>query len=200
MAATLAIVEYNGASPGTPTTVTMVNFGTKDMLNPIVAGAADYNPIFRPSSGFNYSYWKSLGLKATGTFTDIRNIRWAVTTDPIWSLGTGGEKRIGNRDTGGIGCPLASYAQSIGTAGTTGNAIEAALTNGHAYYNAQTVPTKTWGSWPTSTPATIDSTPYTAAFTSNLAVLQLKIASDVTDANCALLTGGQFEFLCALTN
>lgn len=189
MAATLSIVELNGVTP-IETAQTTIYFGTDDNSNPIQAGLAEFYPIALPASGYNYSYWKHISLKATGTFTDIRNIRWYIVTDPAWGLGTGGAKLIANRDSGDVGCPSTSYQQGSGTQNTTGNYL-ADATSGHAYYRLQTTPIKNWGNWTLATPATVDSSFYTAAFTSKSAVLQLKVAPD---ASAQSMTGGQMAF------
>lgn len=201
MAAALEIVQLTG-DPYNETVVTAIGFGTEDMVDPIQEGTADFHPIARPSGAagsgnYAYSFWVNTALREpNGNFTDIRNIRWYVDTDPAWSLGTDGEKRIGNRDSGDIGCPLASYQQATGTVDETGDAIEDG-TNGHAYYNGQTTPTVTWGTFPSGSPATLDSDPYTAAFTSKIAVLQLLVD---TDAAYEYMTGGTLAFRASVVN
>ena len=53
-----------------------------------------------------------------------------------WTLGTDGLVRIGLRDSGDNGVPVASYDQATGVVGTSGDDMEDD-TNGHAYYKTQ---------------------------------------------------------------
>lgn len=197
MALTFSIQEINGpAGSKTYTTVTEVRFGTKDQVDPIQAGTLnDFYPIPIPSSGLNYSFWKSICGDLSGTFTDFRNLR-VYFTDPAWNLGTGGAKIIGNRDTGDIGCPDANYQQASGTDGQSGDAIDDA-TNGHAYYNGQTTPTKNWADWTSSAPGTVDSNPYTSPGKTQHVVLQVSVGPG---ADGSLQTGGQMTFRYQLVN
>jgi len=175
MVATVNVQRITGASGSkTYTTVTAVRLRTDD------ANTADTsNPIPIPSSGYNYSYWASICLDLSGTFTQISNIRHYSDGSIGWTFGTGGELRRGNRDSGDVGCPDASYQQASGTAGTTGYAIEDS-TNGHAYYKTQTTPTKNIANDTSGSPATVDSSTYTAAGKTKHIVLQVKVASDAT--------------------
>ena len=175
MVATVNVQRITGpAGSKTYTTVTAVRLRTDD------ANTADTsNPIPIPSSGYNYSYWASICLDLSGTFTQISNIRHYSDGSIGWTFGTGGELRRGNRDSGDHGCPDASYQQASGTAGTTGYAIEDA-TNGHAYYNTQTTKTANVANDTSGSPAIIDSSTYTAAGKTKHIVLQVKVASDAT--------------------
>ena len=174
MVATVNVVEGNGATV-TWTTITSARYCTSDTYNP----GTNY-PCVIPSSGYNYSYWKHHALSISGTFTQVSNIKWYTDGTIGWTLGTGGEVRVGIRDTGDNGCPPANYQQATGTQGTTGYAIEDA-TNGHAYYNTQTTPTAPVTNYTSASPLTVDSNTYTSATTATYAVVtQVKIASDAT--------------------
>jgi len=175
MVATVNVQRITGpAGSKTYTNVTAVRLRTDD------ANTADAtNPIPIPTSGYNYSYWASICLDISGTFTQISNIRHYSDGSIGWTFGTGGELRRGNRDSGDVGCPDASYQQASGTPGTTGYAIEDA-TNGHAYYKTQTTPTKNIANDTSSNPAVVDSSTYTAAGKTKHIVLQVKVASDAT--------------------
>lgn len=175
MAATVSIQRITGAPASkTYTTVTNVRLRTDD------ANTQDLtNPVKKPTSGFNYSYWASICLDLSGTFSQISNIRHYSDGAIGWNLGTGGGLFRGNRDTGDIGCPDASYEQAGGTQGTTGYAIDDA-TNGHTYYNTQTTPVVDVSNDTSSSPAVVDSSTYTAAGKTKHIVLQAKVASDAT--------------------
>lgn len=106
MAATATVEELNGAPTGDPNTVTNVRFCTTDAYNPV----ATY-PIPIPDSGTNYSYWKTLRLKFTGSYTQVTNVL-------IYSDGTG----FGTGITTNIGDEVGqTYEQATGTPGATGD-------------------------------------------------------------------------------
>ena len=173
MAATVEIQEGNGSGP-TWTAVTSARYCTDDDYNP-----GTNNPIPIPTSGFNYSYWKSHCLAITGgTFTQISNIQW-YPSDFSWTLGTNGEVRVGQRDSGDHGCPDASYQQAAGTTGTTGYAIEDG-TNGHAYYKDQTTPVASITTYSSSSKMTVDSGTYTSTGRTKHIVTQVKVDTDAT--------------------
>lgn len=112
MAATISIKELNGASSGTPSTVTNVRLCTADAYNPGTA-----NPLVKPSAGSNYSYWKSIYLNAdTSPSGTINNIKWYTDGTIGW---TGVTLKAGVVNT---------YDQATGTEGTTGDEANA----GHA--------------------------------------------------------------------
>lgn len=188
MALTVAIHELNGAGK-TYTAVTSVYYGTKDMVNPLQAGQLEYHPIPVPPSGLKNSYWKNHCLDLSGTFDDHRNTRW-YSADPGWPLGTGGVVIIGNRDSGDIGCPDASYQQALGVEDDSGYYLDDD-TNGHAYYKDQTDPFQLWSEWTSGAPATVDSGYRTAAGKTKHVVTQVRVGPGATAARHA---GGQFTF------
>ena len=103
MAATVSIKEVNGASTGTPTTITASRFCTTDSYNPTTT-----YPLVKPAAGSNYSYVKSFYLNADTTPAGtINNIKWYTDGAIGW---TGVTFQAGTS---------ASYAQATGTQGTT---------------------------------------------------------------------------------
>ena len=108
-AATISIKEVNGASSGTPTTVTAVRLCTTDSYNPTTS-----YPLVKPASSYNYSYWKQFYLNAdtspTGT---INNIKWYADGTIGW---TGVVLYAG---------VCTNYVQATGTQGATGNEAHA---------------------------------------------------------------------------
>ena len=153
---------------------------TKDQFAPT---DTDY-PIPIPTSGFKYSYWVSICLDLTGTFTKINNVRFYSDGAIGWNFGTGGELRRGNRDSGDHWCPDASYEQALGTEGDTGYTIED-VTNGHDYYNAQIAKTANVASDTEASPALIDSIDHTAVGKTKAVVLQCKVANDAVQGEQA---------------
>jgi len=182
MAATVVVQEINGPSGSkTYTTITSARFCTSDTYNP----GTDY-PIPIPESGFNYSYWKHFCLDISGTFTKVYDIKFYGPSTIDWGLGTGGEVRVGQRDSGDHGCPHDTtyhgedqYAQASGTEGETGYPIEDD-TNGHPYYRTQTTPVVDVTTYTSSNKMQVDSNEYTSAAKSKAVVLQVKVASDAT--------------------
>ena len=177
MAESVSIREYNGGTLGTPTALTSITgrYCTIDSATP-----GTTNPCKVPTSGFYYSYWKSMNMHVTGTFNSIRDIYWYcdgnVASD--WGLDSpnGGGLFIGILDTptNGNGCPLASYAQAMGTPGVTGYAI-GDVSNGHPLYRSQATPTANADGYTASAPLLIDNAVYTSAFDSKFWVTQLTI-------------------------
>lgn len=153
-------------------------------------------PIRIPSSGFNYSYWIHVYLKITAVdgMTQINNIQLYCDGAIGWIYGTGGEVRIGHRDAGDLGCPMdASYEVATGTVGTTGHKIEDG-TNGHTYYNGQTVKTADIEDYVTGARATIDSTNHVGVGKCKAAVLQLKLDTVANGTIQGLQTGESLYF------
>lgn len=110
MPATVVINRYTG-STGTKTAITSINSR---------ANAADShstgdtsNPIKKPTSGSNYSYWVTARLQATSAPTGtIDNLRWF--SDGTNNFGTGVTCN---------GNAASSYIQATGTPGETGNQL-----------------------------------------------------------------------------
>jgi len=107
MAATATVEELNGAPTGTPATVTNVRFCTADDDNP----GASY-PIPIPDSSSVNSYWKTLRLKFSGSYTQVTNVY--IYTDGTSGFGTGITTYIGD-ETG------ETYEQATGTPGEDGD-------------------------------------------------------------------------------
>ncbi|OPY54710.1 MAG: hypothetical protein A4E48_00289 [Methanosaeta sp. PtaU1.Bin060] len=171
MAETATIKEING-SPGTKTSLAgkVARFCFADAVEPGLT-----YPCKIPSSGFNYAWAKTHFLSITGDFNQVRDIyvygdgNFAVD----WGLDTG-MVRIGKRDSGDNGLPLASYAQATGTPGESGPGIDHPV-NGHPYYKNQNIPCINFDLCTAQSPLLIDSGPYTDDFESNAWVLDVKI-------------------------
>lgn len=94
-----------GAGP-TSTDITGIN--TRANANDTHSTAGTSNPILRPASGLNYSYWVTTRLFYNGAGTGtINNIEWY--TDGSNGLGTG---------RGCIGNDADTYVQATGTSDT----------------------------------------------------------------------------------
>jgi len=176
LVATVGVYQATLGSDGAPGTenevATSTRLQTKDQF---VIDDTSY-PIPIPTSGFNYSYWIHVYLKITGgTFIKINNVKFWSDGTIGWDFGTGGELRIGNRDTGDIGCPMdTEYDVATGVEGTSGDEIEHATT-GHGYYLGQTTKTKNVEDWVTGTKAILDSSDHTVAGMCKAAVFQCKV-------------------------
>ncbi len=169
MVATYSTVLLNGSGP-TETVITSARFRTDDINDADLVNAVLIDSVLRRS------YWKNIALKFAGAFSQISNIRFYSAGDIDWALGTNGQLKIGNRDSGDIGTPTANYAQATGTPAVTGNDFEAS----HAYYSGQTVKFKDLNTITSGSPLLVDSTAYTAAGRSHMVVLQLEVDTDAT--------------------
>jgi len=184
MPATVRVVQAHGGTDGSPNYSpasgdATLRFHTADQYNP----TDTTKPIPIPTSGYKYSYWVHICLDLSGTFTKINNVRHYSDGAIGWTLGTGGELRRGNRDSGDKGAPMPTeYDVATGTEGDTGDAIEHA-TNGHGYYNGQTTPTANVANDTSASPATIDSTDHTTAEKTKAIVMQVRVASNATQGS-----------------
>ncbi len=130
------------------------------------------NPIPIPTAGINFSFWVSVILEMTGTYTQIDNIRHYSDGTINWTLGTSGGLFINNTGAAPYGLADANYDQSAGTVGTTGYDAIIAAPNGHGSVTSMvSVATFTSGA-----PQLIDSTAYIAPPDNSLhAVLQTRV-------------------------
>src|SRR4051812_4308510 len=116
MPATIQIRRYVGASPGTGADVTGVNTRLNAEDTNTTGGTS--NPIQKPTSGTNYSYWASFRAQCTvapaGTVNNLR-----VYMDSANNLGTGRTLKVALANVGAD----AGYRQATGTAGTTGTQL-----------------------------------------------------------------------------
>jgi len=118
MGATLSVKEVNGATPGTPNTITTMIMCTKDVYNP---GTSYPIPIIAGQT--TRSYWKSIYLNADTTPDGtINNIKFYCDGDLTgW---TGITCYVGTTDT---------YTQVTGTEGETGDDSTVATNNITSY-------------------------------------------------------------------
>lgn len=171
MVATLDVQRALGTAT-TPnwTTITVCRLKTAN------DNAQDNNDPIPIDTVLRRSYWASIRLNITGTFTEVSNIRHHSDGAIGWTYGTAGKLKRGNRDTGDKGVPNASYEQATGTQGTTGNDLEAS----HTYYSGQTVKSTNINSDTSGSPALIDSTAYSSPSPTKHVVLQVEVDTDAT--------------------
>lgn len=170
MVATYSIERLTGAGP-TATVVTTVRLRTDD------ANTADLtNPVSFSTGSQGRSYWASIRLAFTGTFSQISNIRHYSDGAIGWTFGTAGKLYRGNRDSGDVGVPDGSYQQASGTPGVLGNNLETS----HSYFSGQSTPSVNINSDTSGSPATIDSNAYVSAGNSYHVVLQVLVDTDAT--------------------
>lgn len=104
MAATVSVKQVVGSGP-TATSISNLRFNTDDTVNP-----GTTNPLVKPNSGTNYSYWKNVYLNAdTSPSNAINNVKIYCDGAIGW---TGCTLKIGATGT---------YTQATGTSGVTGN-------------------------------------------------------------------------------
>lgn len=147
MPATTSIKQRTAAA--TDTTITNLRHNTDDTPNPGVV-----NPLVKPSSGFNYGFWKTVFLNADTTPSNtINNVKFFSDGAIGWT---------GVVLNGGTN---AAYTQATGTAGATGDVSGVAITD---------VATYTSGS-PLAVPGSINN-PSTGKI-SDFVVLQAKVSN-----------------------
>jgi len=168
MAATVVVKEANGGTP-TWTQVADVYFCTGDLCAP---GPLNY-PLSIPSSGFRYSYWKTLCLELSGTFSKVSNIQFFTDGNVAFTLGSGGGMFVGTKDTGDSGLAIASYDQATGEEGVSGDAMDDAE-DGHAVYKGAGYTVEDVEDFTSAAALLIDSTEYTEAGKTKATVLQVK--------------------------
>lgn len=166
MAATVVVEEGNGAGPAWTDISTSIggHLCSADNNNP----GTSY-PIKIPSSGTNYSYWKSHRLAFSGTFTSIENIK--IYTDGSLGWGTGVTVKFGDTDTAispPVGLTNAQYIQATGTEGETGDEMVANHTNINSSGDLF--------SYTSGSPLLVDDSTYTSAGDSKHIVIQEDVA------------------------
>ncbi len=140
MAADTAISEFQGAAPGTPASIDGLTIRFKRADN----STQDANdPVPIPSSGYEYSWRKSLKLRVptTGPDNEIRNLRFysegqslgidreiLILKDATYTQGSSGDESAAisavNVDTYTIGSPLTIEAGQVFAAAETGNGTQ----------------------------------------------------------------------------
>lgn len=182
MAATVQIVGYYGAAPGSKTALTVQRYNTQ---LPSTRDPGLSYPCNVPPSGEIYrSMWQYTGAEITGgTYSQLTNFRYGgpglIKHPSNWDLGSG-KIQVALRDSGDHGCPVANYEAPLGVSGSYGYDIKDAV-NGHTYYNGQTVDCGDLDDYTTSSPLTFDSTVYTPESVlkvTKLVVTQLVLEDD----------------------
>ena len=186
MAATVETEFWTGGSAGSPNKTTASTFRFRTDDSPTTTDTTNSVPI--PDSGENYSYWVHVALTISGTYSEVSNIRFYTDGTLGWAVGTSGGVNLGNRDSGDLGCPEASYDPATGTTGTTGDELGA----NHSYYSGQTTSTTDAFGFTSGSPATIDSNTYTTDGSTYAAVLQAVVD---TDASAGTQSDETFTFL-----
>jgi len=173
MPATVTVKEMTGAGPSytTVSTASPARYCTADDAAP---GSA--NPIPIPGSGDYYSYWKSHCLDLAGTFTQISNVKWYTDGTNVWTLGTGGGVFVATSTATENGCPDASYDQAEGTAGTTGETIDAS----HSYYAGAAGGVVAATTYVTGSKLDVDDAEHTATGKTKHVVTQVQVHDDAT--------------------
>ena len=181
MAASVKVMEANGAGP-TWTEVAAIRFCTKDMYNPVLT-----YPIPIADSGLVYSFWKTIALDLSGSFTKINNVRFYTDSAIGWACGTDGGLFICTKSAGDKGVPVADYDQADGEDGVSGHDMNDD-DDGHTYYKAGSTnhadpvnsATLTSGS-----PMTVDSDDHVEAEKTKGIVLQVRVDDDATQGDQA---------------
>jgi hypothetical protein len=184
---TIVVQEVTGATATFQTVTNRSRLFTIDQFTAQDTPQLDH-PVPIPTSGFHYSYWRTICLDISGTFTQVTNIRHYASGACGWTFGSGGQLRRGNRDANdiGVGVDTANghtnnYQQAGGVGsghgeGTSGDEIEATTPNGgHTFYNAQTTPVTDLTLDGSGSPPVVDSTSITAAGKSKAIVIQVKV-------------------------
>jgi hypothetical protein len=186
MAAVVAINQATGAGPAYAVVDDGANplrFCNADTHDPGLA-----TPLVIHASGvgnFNYSYWVSLFLDITGTYTRINNVRFYSDGTIGWALGTGGKLVVAIMDAGDNGLPVVSYDQAAGT-GDSGYAINLVGANGHQYYNAQVAEAALVSAYTSGATLLIDSSNHdNVEEKTKGVVLQVKVDGDATHGEMA---------------
>ena len=174
----------SSGSPGSKTDSSNFRFRTDDSPSTIDTT----NPVPIPDTGINYSFWIHTAINWSGTYDEISNIRFYTDGSLGYALGTDGQVALGNRDSGDLGCPEASYEPATGTVGTSGDDLGST----HAYYSGQTTSEVDAFSFTSGSPAQIDSNTYTTDGSSYAAVIQADVD---TDASAGVQTNETFTFL-----
>lgn len=139
------------------------------------------NPISVPDSGYNYSYWITLGLKISNIndAESIDNINFYADGTLSWNLGTDGCINVLQKSSEPHGITSTQYVQA--TSATS-------LTN-HTYANSVTNLYTTYTSGATML---VDSTSYTATDDRTYAVVIQALVDD--DAPAGTQTGETLTF------
>lgn len=173
MAATVEVVcAYSGTNGSPSHTSGLSSFKFRSDDNPGNTDAT--NPILKPTSGQNYSFWVHQRLDISGTFTSVGNIH--VYTDGAlgYAFGTNGDVIVGLLTAGPPhGLSESDYVVATGTEGETGDELNS--TN-HTGIDS----TASLFGYTSSSTLQVDDSTYTAAGKSKMIVMQAVIDSDAT--------------------
>lgn len=161
MSAIVYFQEINYSGGIVYTSNSNIVFGTQDSVSP----QYPYN-LKVPSSGIKRSYWKSLCLNITGTFTSVTNIRFYSSGG---SMPTGVSLYIGDQNL----LTPSQYVAPTGTLGDTGNSI----VGSHTYITSKT----NCLLYTAGSSKTVDSSTYSSSSRSKHIVLQIEISTSLED-------------------
>ena len=162
MATTVIINRWTGAS-GTPTKTNITSANTVAQTDDAhTAVAASSQPIVKPGTGTNQSFWVSTRLEITAIDAGLTlsNIRWY--TDGTNNFGTGVTCN---------GQDATTYVQATGTVGTTGTVLN---TTNHTGLTAAPVDVFTFTS---ASPKSITGSCTTTGDCGNFFVYQIVVAT-----------------------
>ncbi len=170
MVATATVMSWNAGTDGTPTIASVPAGPPNVRFKDADSNTVDTSDPVVIEGSVKFCFWKHIALQFTGTYTQVDNIRHYTDGTIGWTLGTAGEARRGNRDTGDHGVVDTSYEIADGK-----DDIEV----GHTFYSGQTVKSALLSGDTSGAPATIDSTAYTAPPDDTKAVvMQVKVDTD----------------------
>jgi len=181
MSASISIKEGNGAGP-VWTAKTAIRFCTSDTHEP----GTDH-PVSIPSTGFRYSYWKTLCLEISGAFTKVNNVQLFCDGSVGWDFGTGGGLFVGTKDDGDSGLAIGSYDQAEGQEGVTGYAMGDA-DDGHAVYKGAGYTVNNIEDYVSGATLLVDSSDHTVAEKTKAVVLQVKVDTATNGADAGTQT------------
>lgn len=178
MAATVVVKELNGGSNGTPGTYTTCSSSATSWLRVSDAhgSSSPSNKIPIPSSGINYSYWKSYlaEVTANGDSNTLDNWKMYYTQDSDYEaggkVGTSGGLKLGySGSTYGHDTPT-DYDVALGQSDSNGWGGQVITTHGEIS-SAVNMPT---------TATAYDGQQITSTGSTNFFVLQLYVDTDAT--------------------
>jgi len=161
MAGIYTVQRLTGVTPDV-TTITNCRLHTDDTPN-----NQDLTTPIPIAGVLKRSYWATIELEFSGTFSQIGNIRHYCDGTIGFAHGTSGALQCAT-----AGVTRANYVQATGVSGDSGDEMVANHTNVAAKADIET--------YTTGSPLTVDSTDYTSADASDGVVLQQDVDTDAT--------------------
>lgn len=174
-AATVVVKEINGATGGK--TYTQCSGGTTSYFR-VSDAHSNSTPSYKipiPSSGVNYSYWKSYVAEVTANASGNTLDNWCfyLSDYSSWTskLGSSGAVKAGKDSGGSYGLAISDYVRAVGQSDSNGWAGQE-LVAGHANISSVVAA-------PTSA-AQYDNRAISSTGSTNFFVLQLHVDTDAT--------------------